>query len=69
MHVLDRMDERGITSRQALETIRRGEIVADPETDQYGELKVTLKRRYAGQVVRVVVAVSERDEVTVITAM
>ena len=69
MHVLDRMDERVITFRQALETIRRGEIVAGPETDEYGESKVTLKRRYAGQVVRVVVAISECDEVTIITAM
>ena len=69
MHALDRMNERGITSRQALETIRHGEIVAGPETDEHGESKVTLKRRYAGQVVQMVVAVSERDEVTIITAM
>ena len=62
MHVLDRMDERAITSRQALGTVRRGEIVAGPETDEYGDAKVTLKRRYAGQLVRVVVAISERDE-------
>ena len=69
MHALDRMDERAITSRQALETVRRGEIVAGPETDEYGDAKVTLKRRYAGQLVRVVVAISERDELTIITAM
>ena len=69
IHALDRMDERAITSRQALETIRRGAIDGDPETDEYVESKFTLKRRYAGRIVRVVVAVSECDEMTIITAM
>ena len=67
-HARDRMDERGITSREALETIRGGEIFGKivPDDDEW---KVTLKRRRAGRVVQVVLAVSDGGDLTVVTVM
>ena len=59
------MDERGITSPEALETIRGGEIIGRivPGNDEW---KVTRKRRRAG---RLVLAVSDSGDITVVTVM
>ena len=66
-HALDRMSEREITSRQALRTMREGDIDDKIVPDGQDEWKVTLKRRDAGRAVHVVVVISGADDLTVIT--
>lgn len=66
-HALDRMDEREITSRQALRTIRGGDIADRIVPDGEDEWKVTLKKRDTGRTVHVVVALAGKEDLTVIT--
>ena len=66
-HALERMDEREITSRQALRTIREGDIATRIVPDGEDEWKVTLKKRDTGRTVHVVVALSGDEDLTVIT--
>ena len=66
-HALDRMDEREITSRQALRTIREGDIADRLVPDGEDEWKVTLKKRDAGRAVHVVVALSGDEDLSVVT--
>lgn len=53
-----KMLERGFTMRQVLETIKEGVVNQGPTRDEYGEWRCRVKRRVAGHLVRVVVAVS-----------
>ena len=66
-HALERMEERGFNNRQALRTIREGNIDGKIVPDGEDEWKLTLKKQDAGQTVHVVVAISDREELTVIT--
>ena len=66
-HALDRMDEREITSRQALRTIREGNIAGRIVPDGENEWKVTPRKRDTGRTVHVVVALSGDEDLTVIT--
>ena len=66
-HARERMEERDITDRQALRTIREGNIDGKIVPDGEDEWKLTLKKRDAGRTVHVVVAISGREELTVIT--
>ena len=66
-HVRERMEERDVTGRQALRTIREGNIDGKIVPDGEDEWKLTLKKRDAGRTVHVVVALSDREELTVIT--
>ena len=66
-HAHERMEEPGITDRQALRTIREGNIDGKIVPDGEDEWKLTLKKRDAGRTVHVVVAISDREELTVIT--
>ena len=66
-HALDRMDEREIVTRQALRTIREGDIADRIVPDGEDEWKVTLKKRDAGRTVHVVVALSGDEGLTVVT--
>jgi len=66
-HALDRMDEREVTSRQALRTMREGDIAGRIVPDGDGEWKVAVKRRDAGRTVHVVMALSGDEDLTVIT--
>ena len=66
-HALERMEERGFKNRQALRTIWVGNIDGKIVPDGEDEWKLTLKKRDAGQTVHVVVAISDREELTVIT--
>ena len=68
-HFLERADEREITLRQVITVMRRGELAEDPVRDEYGGWKVTLKRHCAGQLVRVVVAISDTNELFIVTVM
>lgn len=66
-HALERMEERGFNNRPALRTIWEGNIDGKIVPDGEDEWKLTLKKRDAGQTVHVVVALSDREELTVIT--
>ena len=57
-HALERLDERGVTTRQVLSTLRLGEAERDPSPDQDGDWEVVLIKRSAGRLVRAVVALS-----------
>ena len=67
-HTLERQDEREITSRQVLSTLRRGCLVCEPVLDD-GAWKVTMTRRCAGRRIRVAVSVTKRDELFIVTVM
>ena len=69
IHSLERADEREVTLQQAIAVMRQGELVDDPVRDEYGGWKVTLKRHCSGKSVRVVVAVSDTDELFIVTVM
>ena len=49
---------RGFDMRQVLETIKEGVVNQGPRLDEYSEWRCRIKRRVAGQLVRVVVAIS-----------
>ena len=66
-HARERMEEREISYRQALRTIWEGNINGKIVPDGEDEWKLTLKKRDAGRTVHVVVAISDREELTVIT--
>ena len=53
-----KMLERGFDMRQVLETIKEGAINQGPTRDEYGEWRCRMRRRAAGRLVRVVVAIS-----------
>ena len=53
-----KMLERDFTMRQVLETIKEGVVNEGPALDEYGEWRCRVKRRVAGHLVRVVVAIS-----------
>ena len=69
MHFLERADEREITLRQVIAVMREGQLAEDPVRDEFGGWKVTLQRHCAGRLVRVVVAISDTDELFIVTAM
>ena len=68
-HAGERMEEREISSRQALRTIQEGQIDGKIVSDGRDEWKLTLKKRDAGQTVRVVVAMSGSGDLTVVTVV
>jgi len=53
-----KMLERGFDMRQVLETIKEGVVNQGPSKDEYGEWRCRVKRRVAGRLVRVAVAIS-----------
>ena len=68
-HGRERMGEREIGVRKTLGAIRDGQIDGRIVTDGDQEWRKTLRRRHAGRTVQVVVAISDNDDLTVITAM
>ena len=69
-HAQERMSERDIILREALGTIRGGRIDGRIVPDGEGRWKMTLRRRFAGRIIRVVVAVADHDDnLDVITVM
>ena len=71
-HARERMGERDITSRQVLETLRRGRRVRLPQRED-DEWKIVLEKHHAGRRIRVVARMivptmeDEKDELTVVT--
>jgi len=69
-HAYARMEDRNVTMRQVLDTLRNGKIFSGPTLDEYDEWKVTLRKRSAGRLTRVAVAIKEDDEtLTVLTVI
>jgi hypothetical protein len=67
-HVQDRMQQRGVTIRQALEVLRKGECISGPKPDDYGDWRIKLRRVVAGRRVQVVMAVKD-DRIDVVTVI
>lgn len=71
-HARKRMEERDITSRQVLETLRRGKRIGLPQQED-DEWKITLEKHHAGRRICVVVRMSVprtedgKDDLTVVT--
>ena len=71
-HAHERMEERDITSRQVLETLRRGKRIGLPKRED-DEWKITLEKHHAGRRIRVVARMNvptredEKDELIVVT--
>lgn len=56
------------TMRQVLETIKEGSVNQGPELDELSEWRCRVRRRVAGRLVRVVVAISANlDSLTLIS--
>ena len=71
-HAHERMEERDITSRQVLETLRRGKQMGLPQQEG-DEWKITQEKHHAGRRIHVVVMMNvlttedEKDELIVVT--
>lgn len=55
-HFRQRMQERGINMRMILEVLRSGRAVGHPKQDEFGDWRIQVRRKVAGQRVDVVVA-------------
>jgi hypothetical protein len=64
-HLRDRMAERTLTMRHALEVLRNGRAISGPTLDDYGDWRIKMTRKVAGRKVQVVVAVTEKNIVVV----
>ena len=53
--------ERDFSMRQVMETLKGGSINQGPEKDEYGDWRCRVKRRVAGRLVRVVVAINDES--------
>jgi hypothetical protein len=63
-----KMFEREFTMTQVLRTIEEGAVNQGPVLDEYGDWRCRVKRRVAGHLVRVVVAISsDRTFMTLIS--
>ena len=60
------MAERGINMRMVLEVLRSGRAVGHPKRDEFGDWRLQVRRKVAGQRVDVVVAV-RADHIECIT--
>ena len=67
-HALDRLDERAITMRQALSTLRLGQVDGNPIQNEDGDWRLVLTRRSAGTPVRLVVELADH-QLFVVTVM
>jgi len=56
-----KMRERGFTMRQVMETLKEGHINQGPRLDECGDWRCRVKKRIAGRLVRVVVAIHDMN--------
>ena len=71
-HAKKRMKERRITLRQVLECLRKGRIDEPAHATIHGDWKATLEHQYAGDVVKVAVAIElqvDGEMAVVVTVM
>ncbi len=67
-HMRDQMVERDISSRQVWEVLKGGSVIKDPEWDSEHEDWICLvRRRTSGRTVTVIVALEEKNKMTVVT--
>ena len=70
-HAKQRMKQRGVNYRQVMECLHKGHIAEPAHLSIHGDWMATLEHRYAGDVVRVVVAIERQDggELTVVVTV
>lgn len=71
-HAKQRMGQRRINQRQIMECLRKGRIYEPVHLTIQGDWKATLEHQYAGDVVRVAVAIErqeDRELAVVVTVM
>ena len=61
-HAKQRMKQRRINQRQIMECLRKGQIHEPAHLTVHGDWKATLEHQYAGDVVRVVVAIERQED-------
>jgi uncharacterized protein DUF4258 len=61
-HAKQRMRQRRVNYRQVTECLRKGRICEPAHLAIQGDWKATLEHRYAGDVVRVVVAIERQQD-------
>lgn len=61
------MNERGITMPLVLRVLTEGSINQGPQRDDYGDWRCRVRKRVAGRLVRVVVAIHELRTLYLIT--
>ncbi len=66
-HLFDEMDLRDISMQQVLLTAEEGTVNQGPTLDEYSEWRCRLKKRVAGRLVRVVVAIQAHSLLLITT--
>lgn len=61
-HAKQRMKQRRINQRQVMECLRRGRVCEPAHLTIHGDWMATLEHRYAGDMVRVVVAIERQED-------
>lgn len=61
-HAKQRMSQRRINQRQIMECLRKGRIYEPAHLGIQGDWRATLEHQYAGDVVRVAVAIEEQED-------
>ena len=61
-HARQRMGQRRINQRQIVECLRKGRICEPVHLTIQGDWKATLEHQYAGDVVRVAVAIERQED-------
>ncbi len=61
-HAKKRMRQRRINLRQVMECLKRGRIAEPAHLTIQGDWKATLQHQYAGDVVRVAVAIERQED-------
>lgn len=61
------MLERDISMRQVIQTLSEGSINQGPTLDEFGDWRCRVKKRVAGRLVRVVVAIQSGELLIVTT--
>lgn len=72
IHAKQRMVKRLINLRQVIECLRKGRIIEPAHLTIQGDWKATLEHQYAGDVVKVAVAIEKQEDgelAVVITVM
>jgi len=62
-----KMVDRGFSMRQVLDTMKEGTINQGPKRDEYGDWRCRIRKRHAGRLVRVIVAIHNMDFLFVIS--
>ena len=61
-HAKQRMKQRRINQRQVMQCLRRGRVCEPAHLTIHGDWMATLEHRYAGDMVRVVVAIERQED-------